>query len=152
MAIFKSQSMVRLSSVKVSNSTLHIGDRWPTTPTCNSQLNNVLNTDMCPVLTMVPNSKANEFLTFQINSDSFQSNLQLSYFAVLHGALHIIWFTTLTLVLWSGTILHPLLVSIPSSEISRATWSPPNVIGGAISYSCRYFLFNICSRIRQTQA
>lgn len=129
--------------------------------THNSQVNNVLNKDMCPVLTVVPKHPAIQYnlaiakltssLIFQIGSDSLPSNLQPSCFAVLHGTMHKKWFMTLTLVLWSGTILHPLLVSIPSSEISRATWSPPNVIGGAISYSCRYFLFNICSRIRQTQ-
>ena len=50
----------------------------------------------------------------------------------------------LTWSLWSGTISHPLSVCTPSSGMSRAIWSPANVIGVAMSYSCwncRYFLF-----------
>ena len=51
----------------------------------------------------------------------------------------------LTWALWTGTIFHPLSVSVPSSGMSRATWSPLNVIAGAMSYSCWYFLFATCS-------
>ena len=50
-----------------------------------------------------------------------------------------------TCVLWTGTISHPLSVCTPSSGIPRATWSAPNVMGGAMSYSCWYFLLTIWS-------
>lgn len=72
--------MVRLSSLKMINSTLHMG-----LLTHNSQLNNALNKDMCPVLTVVPKHPAIQYnlaiaklmslLIFQISSDSLPSNV-----------------------------------------------------------------------------
>ena len=50
----------------------------------------------------------------------------------------------LTWALWTGTISHPLTF-VPSAEMSRTTWSPSNVIAGAMSYSCWYLFFKTWS-------
>ena len=64
----------------------------------------------------------------------------------------VVWgYKILTRALWTGSIFHPLSAITPSSGMSRAIWSPPNVIEVAMSYSCWYFLFtawNIYTKIQ----